>query len=109
MAYDYSAYAGEMLVKSHKAWSTGYVVHADFRAHAAVETWTLTLRMSAEITNIWGTQVIARDGDLVTLQSVSWTSGLAAGESAGWGFQAAGADDSYEVVAINGAAVGDAP
>lgn len=90
-------------------WNGGFVFHARTDAVADLDGWEIQIRLTGDITNIWGAEIVDRVGDVYTLRSVSWTGDIAAGQSRGWGFQGTGDAAAFETLSVNGVSVDDAP
>ncbi|MEL6919615.1 MAG: Calx-beta domain-containing protein, partial [Pseudomonadota bacterium] len=72
------------------SWGGGYNVETAFTPDVSVNGWTVQLRLSGEIVNIWNAEIAAQDGDIYTFVSLGYNASLAAGQTTGFGFQVSG-------------------
>ncbi|MEO1677829.1 MAG: cellulose binding domain-containing protein [Pseudomonadota bacterium] len=84
------------------AWSGGYIVDTEFTAPSSMNGWTVKLQLSGDIINIWNAQIVAKEGDVYTLSSVSYNASLSAGQTISFGFQVEGGPASVSVVTADG-------
>ncbi|WP_198670765.1 glycoside hydrolase family 9 protein [Oceanicella sp. SM1341] len=104
-----AAPTGLVSVGQVDSWSGGFVAHAELTALDSLDGWTIVIAMEARITNIWGARIVSRSGDLYTIEAESWNGRLAEGQSAGFGFQAAGSAPEFTITSVNGLTPGGDP
>ncbi|MBM7069426.1 cellulase family glycosylhydrolase [Actibacterium sp. 188UL27-1] len=86
-------------------WGSGFVAQTEFTPTQTVNGWTIQLRVSGDIGNIWNAKIVDQDGDLYTLTNESYNGAVAAGQTISFGFQASGSEATVEVV--SGGSTGD--
>ncbi|GMG84295.1 hypothetical protein LNKW23_35100 [Paralimibaculum aggregatum] len=87
-------------------WSTGFqgAITLTNDAGAAVEGWRVSFRAGFELTQIWGARIVAREGDLITVENLSWNAALAPGEALSFGFLGAPGGEAALVSELEAAA-----
>lgn len=91
------------LITETNAWSGGYTMNVSIQnnSNSSIDSWKLILNKSDfTITNIWCAEMTETD-DTYMITPMSWNTGIAAGGSVGFGFQATGTipvEFSYELI-----------
>jgi chitinase len=70
-------------------WGAGFVAQVTIGAEEALAGWTLAFEARFDIVNIWGAEIVSRQGDRYLLRAAEWTAQVAAGGTVAFGFQAA--------------------
>ncbi|MGL4423656.1 MAG: cellulose binding domain-containing protein, partial [Gemmataceae bacterium] len=72
-------------------WSTGFVGNVSIRntGTSAINGWTIEFDLAADISNIWGAEIVSRVGNRYTLRAASWNRTIGVNQSISFGFQTA--------------------
>ncbi|MCL5746426.1 MAG: cellulose-binding domain-containing protein, partial [Acidobacteria bacterium] len=86
-------------------WGSGFTANVQFTTPVALNNWMAawTFAGNQQITNLWN-GAVAQSGGSVQVRNASWNGTVAAGASAGFGFQAGytGSNAKPAVVYVNG-------
>ncbi|MEM8854804.1 MAG: Calx-beta domain-containing protein, partial [Pseudomonadota bacterium] len=81
-------------------WGTGFVTEWTYTPTTTANDWRVTIEFDGEIDQIWNATLISSNGTQHVLAPVAWNEDVAAGQSVGFGFRAAGTDTTIETVAV---------
>nr|WP_162163002.1 glycoside hydrolase family 9 protein [Roseivivax marinus] len=97
------ALPGEILVRSSPTWKNGVTHDLSFLAHEPMNEWTVVIAFAGDITEIWGAEIVTREGDLYTLTGTAMAAPLSAGDVLDFGFSArCKGDTTVSLVSVNG-------
>ncbi|MEM0908329.1 MAG: cellulose binding domain-containing protein [Pseudomonadota bacterium] len=89
---------GDYALTIQSIWETGFVAEYAFSPTEDVNDWRVTLAFDGDITSIWNAEVLATDGNTVTLGPKDYNTALAAGSTTTFGFVATGNDTDIMVI-----------
>jgi len=81
--------AGAVAFIKRSDWGTGFVADMTIKntGTTTMNGWTLEFDLAADITNIWGAEIVSRVGNRYVIRAASWNSTIAPGGSITFGFQ----------------------
>lgn len=82
----------DLLFNVNDDWGAGFVAEMAVTnaSGGALDDWTVTFDLDAEITNIWNAEIVSRAGTTYVVEAADWNATLADGASTSFGFQAEG-------------------
>ncbi|MEM8590115.1 MAG: cellulase family glycosylhydrolase [Pseudomonadota bacterium] len=83
-------------------WGSGIVVDLTLTAEQSLNGWTIEFEYDGDIVNIWNARIVSQVGNRYVIESLGYNSALAAGASAGFGFQGRGSATEITPISING-------
>ncbi len=92
-------------------WGSGFTANLSFTnaGNAALNGWTLEFSAPFEMTNIWGAELVRKEGDRYVISPASWNSSVAPGQTISFGFNANGAATEPTSYELNGSPLSAPP
>jgi aryl-phospho-beta-D-glucosidase BglC (GH1 family) len=89
-------------------WGAGFVGQVTLRPAAGLAGWTVAFDAGFTISNIWGAEIVSREGGQYVVRNAAWNGAVGAGREVTFGFQASpgGGAATASGFMVNGRAAG---
>ena len=84
-------------------WGNGFIGDVTVQnTGSTLDGWTMEFEVPFEIEEIWGANVVSKNGDRYTVENVSWNEDVASGQSFNFGFKGKGSSaGTFSAVELN--------